>query len=744
MNENSPTPKCPRCGAPATADAPDGLCPRCLVALSLSTQTEATGDEAGACATEVVKPGPLAAPALEDIARLFPHLEILGLLGQGGMGAVYKARQPKLDRLVALKVLLRRRDDGTSDPAFGERFAREARALARLSHPAIVAVYEYGEAGGYPFLLMEYVDGLTLRQLLRRGKLAAGEALAIVPKICEALQFAHQRGIVHRDVKPENILLDKDGQVKMADFGIAKILASDPQDPSLTGGRDVVGTPHYMAPEQVEHPQQVDHRADIYSLGVLFYEMLTGELPLGKFAPPSKKVQVDVRLDEIVLHALEKEPERRYQHASEVKTDVEGLAAAHRHRRGDATGPGRRSRAGMGLTGVLVGTRDGLRAVHWLGVVREWVLISALAALGFFLVSQVSGLGFGFPESCVAVLIPTTAGLAIWILRAWLTPADKLRPLDAPSPPAHPRSMRFAPPAAVALLGVVLALLALSGHWRSRVKQPQAGADAVVRVEDRLRETIQQRLAEGGWRLEGLNVSVSPDLKRAECRWNKIWKNGLTQEPPLRAAIDLESQRSGLWLVRGQYEFRWLRFSVDTSAAPRVEGEAAPSSATPTASFGPVVEVTLNDMDDLRGGDALDFDSGQLLDLPKDIEKQTSNGPLQWVKTNSADVFLDHVGGRWGLLTPAPNELKLAVLPREKWETLAQPDLSQALAAEPSGLEIKQHPSWTVYVLPTNPQPPLTFAFQTATGTRGLLQITRFGENPNCARLRYKLTQAPR
>ncbi|HRZ57167.1 MAG TPA: protein kinase [Candidatus Paceibacterota bacterium] len=549
MNENSPTPKCPRCGAPATADAPDGLCPRCLVALSLATQTDVIGEDVGAHGTEVVKPAPPPAPPLEEIAKLFPHLEILGLLGQGGMGAVYKARQPKLDRLVALKVLLRRRDDGTADPAFGERFAREARALARLNHPAIVAVYEYGEAGGYPFLLMEYVDGLTLRQRLRRGKLPAEQALAIVPKICEALQFAHQRGIVHRDVKPENILLDKDGQVKMADFGIAKILASDAQDLSLTGGRDVVGTPHYMAPEQVEHPRQVDHRADIYSLGVLFYEMLTGELPLGKFAPPSKIVRVDVRLDEIVLHALEKEPERRYQHASEVKTDVEGLAAAHRDRRGAATGSGRRSRAGMGLSGVLVGTRNGLRAVHWVGVVREWALISALAALGFFLVSQVSGLGFGFPESCVLMLFPTTAGLGIWVLWAWLTPADKLRLLDAPSPRAHAGSRRLVHAAAVALLGIVVALLALSAYWPSRAKQPQVGADAVVRVEDKLREAIQQRLAEDGWRLEGLNVSVTPDLKRAECRWRKIWRNGLRQEPPLHAAIHIEPEGDGLWLI---------------------------------------------------------------------------------------------------------------------------------------------------------------------------------------------------
>ena len=173
---------------------------------------------------------------------------------------------------------------------------------------------------------MEYVDGPNLRQLERAGKLTPREALQIVPQICEALQYAHDEGIVHRDIKPENVLLDKKGRVKIADFGLAKILGREPQDFRLTGVGQVMGTPNYMAPEQVEHPQNVDHRADIYSLGVVFYEMLTGELPLGKFAPPSRKVQIDVRLDDVVLRTLEKEPERRYQTASQVKSAVETLS----------------------------------------------------------------------------------------------------------------------------------------------------------------------------------------------------------------------------------------------------------------------------------------------------------------------------------------------------------------------------------------------------------------------------------
>jgi predicted Ser/Thr protein kinase len=262
-------------------------------------------------------------PTVAEVAKLFPQFEILELLGHGGMGAVYKARQPALDRLVALKILP---PQANGDSGFADRFTREARALARLSHPNIVAVHEFGQAGGLHYFVMEYVEGLNLRQLEQAGKLTPREALKIIPQICDALQFAHDEGIVHRDIKPENVMLDKKGRVKIADFGLARILGREPEDLRLTGTKDVMGTPHYMAPEQIEHPQEVDHRADIYSLGVVFYEMLTGELPMGKFQPPSRKVHVDVRLDEVVLHALEKEPERRYQQASEVKSDVETIA----------------------------------------------------------------------------------------------------------------------------------------------------------------------------------------------------------------------------------------------------------------------------------------------------------------------------------------------------------------------------------------------------------------------------------
>jgi serine/threonine protein kinase len=307
-----PPGNCPQCGRAMVPGSTQGLCPACLLRQA---------------AFESVAPGPGMAgftpPAPEELAKLFPQFESLEWLGKGGMGAVYKAKQTSLDRFVALKILPA---EAAEDPAFGERFQREARALAQLSHPNIVGVHDFGQAGAYAYLVMEFVDGANLRQLQRGGHLSPREALAIVPQICEALQFAHDRGIVHRDIKPENILIDTQGRVKIADFGLAKLMRPDAGAPDLTLTRHAVGTPQYMAPEQIEKPETVDHRADIYSLGVVFYEMLTGELPIGRFPSPSQRVEVDVRLDEVVLKALEKEPALRYQQASAFKTRVETVA----------------------------------------------------------------------------------------------------------------------------------------------------------------------------------------------------------------------------------------------------------------------------------------------------------------------------------------------------------------------------------------------------------------------------------
>ncbi|MGA9778006.1 MAG: protein kinase [Verrucomicrobiia bacterium] len=301
---------CESCKAELPADSTQRLCAKCR--------------EAGVTLGPSPRPGiGFSPPHPLALKSLFPQLEILGLLGHGGMGAVYQARQRGLDRMVALKILP---PQISTEPAFAERFAREARALARLSHPNIVTVFDLGKSGSLYYFLMEFVDGVNLRRLLQSHRLTPRETLGIVPQICEALEYAHGEGIVHRDIKPENILMDQKGRVKVADFGLSKLLEPGPQDMQLTQSSQVLGTMHYMAPEQLEKPLAVDQRADIYSLGIVLYEMLTGELPLGRFELPSKKAAVDPRLDELMLHAMERNPGRRCQRASEVRLQLEAIA----------------------------------------------------------------------------------------------------------------------------------------------------------------------------------------------------------------------------------------------------------------------------------------------------------------------------------------------------------------------------------------------------------------------------------
>jgi tRNA A-37 threonylcarbamoyl transferase component Bud32 len=311
------TRRCPQCDHEIPVDAPADLCPECLLRQAQAGKSALDG--AGATS----QPRRFVPPAPKELEAKLVGLEILDFVGAGGMGAVYKARQVRLDRLVAVKILPA---ELGRDSAFEERFAREARSLAMLNHPNIVAIYDFGQTDGLYYLIMEFVEGANVRDLIKNGGLSPQEALAIVPQICEALQFAHDEGIIHRDIKPENLLVDTRGRVKIADFGLAKIVGRSPDGLPLTATQQVLGTLHYMAPEQMEGSDAVDHRADIYSLGVVFYEMLTGEVPIGKFAAPSKKVQVDVRLDEVVMRALEREPIRRYQQASEVKTAVDAIS----------------------------------------------------------------------------------------------------------------------------------------------------------------------------------------------------------------------------------------------------------------------------------------------------------------------------------------------------------------------------------------------------------------------------------
>lgn len=260
-------------------------------------------------------PGGWTPPSVEILNGVLPQLEVLALIGQGGMGAVYKARQTHLERVVAVKLLSAERG---VDPAFVERFTREARALARLQHPQIVTLYDFGRAGSWLYLVMEYVDGANLRQVMATGRLDPAAALRLVAPICDALAHAHAQGVVHRDLKPENILIDAQGQPKIADFGLAKLRSVDG---TLTQTGDALGTLHYMSPEQVSGVGEIDHRADVYALGVIFYELLTGSLPLGRCAPPSQSGS-DPRLDEVVLRSLEREPDKRWQTVEELRKAV--------------------------------------------------------------------------------------------------------------------------------------------------------------------------------------------------------------------------------------------------------------------------------------------------------------------------------------------------------------------------------------------------------------------------------------
>ena len=346
------TSSCPKCGTPLELNRSEP-CPVCLLQLAVQADSVFGSSAQSGCDAQSehkVSASAGIVPDLAQVQRAFPQLEIFEQIGRGGMGTVFKARQSKLDRFVALKILS---EQLAEKPTFAERFAQEGKLLARLNHPNIVVVYDFGQAEtidetgnslSFFFLILEYVDGVNLRQAMREERFTPEQALAIVPKICEALQYAHEEGVLHRDIKPENILLDTKGRIKIADFGIASVArwttdgAAAPLPKPAPDGRwnlpeerltqtgVVLGTPSYMAPEQLATPGAVDHRADIYSLGVVFYELLTGELPresLGQWTPPSEKTPVGAEIDGIVLKALNRDRNQRHQSAEELKTEIE-------------------------------------------------------------------------------------------------------------------------------------------------------------------------------------------------------------------------------------------------------------------------------------------------------------------------------------------------------------------------------------------------------------------------------------
>jgi serine/threonine protein kinase len=733
---------CPQCGKEMAADAPQGLCPNCLMKV-------AVGSEAGNPAAASVERKP--APPTQEIARYFPQFEILTLLGQGGMGAVYKARQPALDRFVALKILSAR---AAADAGFAERFNREARALAKLNHPNIVAVYEFGrvgqasrlsqapaaaasepapqggqaeksETGATPvllhYLVMEYVDGLNLRQLQQTGKLPPREALEIIPQICEALQFAHDEGVVHRDIKPENVMLDKKGRVKIADFGLARILGHEPESFRLTGTKDYMGTPHYMAPEQIERPQAVDHRADIYSLGVVFYEMLTGELPLGKFAPPSKKVQVDVRLDEVVLHTLEKEPERRYQHASEVKTDVESIAhtagsSSARLARNDETREIERVRRqvkgpaiGLVLTGILnwlaiplvvfvtagvLAGKGNLSSAPMLWVPLLALILSGVMILAGLKMKRLETYSLAVASSVLAMLV--TPGnliglpLGIWSLvvlcNREVQQAFGKGLSRSLSPGQLPHSSRSGVAWKVAAVVGLAVLLMFLGVAISVFMYFMARSDNAHEQARRAQAAAEQAQTE----------MVHIKLRQAEESLASIqdtFKAGLIPQSELQAAEDElallkaevdgdEVQVAQARLAAAENRLATLKALFDTGRIPESEYQAARNAVelrqaelravqanrgaassvklVTNAVFGPVTDRNLSDYIDLDTGQL--FAASEFFDADAEPSPEAAQG---WYEQNGIDAVVDTNSASVGL---AGFDLLAVPVPRHEWD----------------------------------------------------------------------------
>ncbi len=703
---------CPQCGAPLPVGALAGLCPACLLRQGASADT---GTQPGAQAFEP--------PPVAEVAQLFPQLEILALQGKGGMGAVYKARQPALDRCVALKILP---PQTSSDAGFAERFSREARALARLNHPNIVAVHDFGQVGqasslppesvqppgkrpaSLYYFIMEFVDGVNLRQLEQAGRLSPREALQIIPQICDALQYAHDEGVVHRDIKPENVLVDRKGRVKIADFGLAKILGREPSNQRLTGARDVMGTPHYMAPEQIEHPLTVDHRADIYSLGVVFYEMLTGELPLGRFPPPSSKVQVDVRLDEVVLHTLEKEPERRYQQVSDVKTAVETIVKS-----GSAGVPPAEPGVAPGSSSNKYAneppgaTPDGARGTLALPESR---IFAAIAVATLLLLTA-----WG---NATAMLVVSALGLVVGLVvfgrRAWR--GALLVALAG-----------FGVAAAVAMILILGRIRSEKSFYIGQAYFPRGDLIEITSVE----RTADQMTVRGHYHLvshdqaslalhiTSTNRSSFPD----DARQSTTVSNGRGDFELVHSHPVPGLPHVNLYPVDGGGPFAELYFGTKAEAA-----EESKLRLQPQVSFGAVIERTLT------VGLAIDFATGQV--MPQEEEKRGGIGPY-FPYRSMRDRGLDALCKFTGHLAPA--DMKVKPFGNESWDTLDPEQLSQTLRAINPVYQTQFNNRWMD--LGTNG--PTTYGFQTRNGVVGLLQLSFITNNPLRVKLRYKLVHDP-
>ena len=337
--------ECPTCGRRLPPDAPAGVCPRCLLKAGLSESERGTGDDATLAGsakqnedqfdgpvTESGMSRPGAFPSVGTEVRYFGDYELLDEIARGGMGVVFRARQTRLNRIVALKMIL---SGHLATEADVRRFQTEAEAAAQLDHPGIVPVFEVGQHDGHHFYSMALVEGESLSHRIAEGPLAPTGAAELVKSVALAVHHAHKKGVIHRDLKPANILIDRDGQARVTDFGLARQKATES---SLTADGQVLGTPGYLSPEQATGSSaQVDEAADVYSLGAVLYAALTGRPPfqadtavatLKQVAesdpvwPSAINADVDIDLQTIVQKCLEKRPEDRYSSAAELAEEL--------------------------------------------------------------------------------------------------------------------------------------------------------------------------------------------------------------------------------------------------------------------------------------------------------------------------------------------------------------------------------------------------------------------------------------
>ena len=671
--------------------------------------TTRTGDGSGA------------APSPEEVAGKFPQFEILECLGRGGMGVVYKARQKSLNRLVAIKVLAPEREH---DARFAERFAREAELLAKLSHPHIVTIHDFGQADGLFYIVMEFVDGVNLRDLLREGKIEPRQALAIVPPVCEALQYAHDHGVVHRDIKPENLLLDREGRVKIADFGIASLVGGD----GASGAGERAGTPPYMAPEQGGVASAApgapvaaaDHRADIYALGVVLYEMLTGERPGREVVAPSRKVQIDVRLDEIVLRALEKQPELRYASATEFKTQVETVAA-------EGAAP---------AAAAATGAEGGGRKPMGLG---KWALGCAFGVLfGGSLLWQFMGAREVFALCGLALLTALVLGLMSWRERAGGIAAK-----------ASAGRRKWALGLGIgggllAGLSLVIAVRVAAGANKfPRHQIPEGYEGFVVLVPDQagfptLPEDGRNQILR--YPADGILITASPQrfglnadqiietydeesgaIVKKTSAWSRYesWGARAVDDGREFGYLVKAVGRPEYWRTRNVKDYR---AKIDEAArklmAQGRRPESAPSaSALPAgdsaqASFGPVVERDLPfDKEGYTGW--LDLDSGRY--------------PQEELPSASINISKN------GMLA-ATHYLVIESVPPEQWDMLTAEQVVGAIGNTP-------FPGYTADLSGFGDEPSKVWLFRTIKGGMGLLQITRFTEDQRGVKIRYKLVR---